>query len=98
MLESGFTPSTFPKTSSTAAAARGATRSPVVCPMGQTTGDLVDPRAAAAVLDVLGKVLGVKPDSSILEDKAKEIDAVTRQLHAEMPPGRDLDTDLHYIG
>ncbi len=43
-----------------------------VCLMGETHGQIIDAKAAEAVLSVLTKILGVKIDMTKLENKAKE--------------------------
>lgn len=67
------------------------------CLMGETSGYMVDPKAARAVLEALGNYLGQAFDMEDLEDKAREIDRIAQQLHeaeaATKEPG-----DLHYIG
>lgn len=67
------------------------------CLMGETNGYLVDPKAARAVLEALGKVLGRKLDLSGLQDTASELDRITAQLaQALASPARDGPE--HYIG
>ncbi len=67
------------------------------CLMGETSGYMVDPAAARAVLRVLGAVLGREIDMSDLEEKASEIDRITQQLHDAEVAAREPG-DLHYIG
>ncbi len=67
------------------------------CLMGETSGYMVDPQAAGAVLQVLGKLLGRDIDLSDIEDKAGEIDRITQQLHDAEAAAREPG-DLHYIG
>lgn len=67
------------------------------CLMGETNGYLVDPKAARAVLEALGKVLGRKLDLAGLQDTASELDRITSQLaNALATPNRDGPE--HYIG
>ncbi len=67
------------------------------CLMGETSGYMVDPQAAGAVLVVLGKLLGREIDLADIEDKAGEIDRITQQLHDAEQAAREPG-DLHYIG
>ncbi|HUS56751.1 MAG TPA: proteasome assembly chaperone family protein [Thermoplasmata archaeon] len=69
-----------------------------VCLMGETSGYFVDPKGAQAVLEVLAKILKIEIDFTELEDKAKQIDALTsklRESEAQPEPRRE---DLGYIG
>ncbi len=70
------------------------------CLMGETSGFIVDPKAARAVLNVLGKILGVKDlASDDLDDKAAQIDRIAKQLKdAEAAAVSADQADLHYIG
>lgn len=67
------------------------------CLMGETSGYMVDPAAARAVLGTVGRLIGREIDMEDLDDKAAEIDRIAQQLHeaevAAKEPG-----DLHYIG
>ncbi len=71
-----------------------------VCFMGETSGYFVDPKSARAVLEVLIQALGVEVDFSELEDKAKQIDAITARLReTEVKPEEPAGgRDLGYIG
>lgn len=68
------------------------------CLMGETNGYLVDPKAARAVLGVLGKVLGRAFDLDGLEDSAKELDRITAQLSEAMSSASGREGTEHYIG
>ena len=70
-----------------------------VCLMGETSGYLVDPKSARAVLEVISKSLGIQVDFAELENRAAQMDKLTQQLRdaerqAEAPGG----DDLRYIG
>lgn len=71
-----------------------------VCFMGETSGYFVDPKSARSVLEVLTKALGVEVDFAELENKAKQIDAITARLReqAEAAPEEPGKRDLGYIG
>ncbi|MFB6297933.1 MAG: proteasome assembly chaperone family protein [Salinirussus sp.] len=72
---------------------------PAACLMGETSGYLVDPKSAQAVLEVLQDVLGFEVDVSSLEDRADEMEEVVRKIQ-EMEGGTPAapDEDLRYIG
>lgn len=70
-----------------------------VCLMGETSGYFVDPKSAQAVLEVLVKILGIQLDFAELENRAKQIDAITSKLReVEAPPEQGGKEDLGYIG
>jgi len=69
-----------------------------VCLMGETSGYFVDPKSAQAVLSILAKALGIKVDLSELDEKAKQIEALTARLKdTEIAPEPKRE-DLGYIG
>jgi uncharacterized protein (TIGR00162 family) len=72
---------------------------PAACLMGETSGYLVDPKSAQAVLEVLQETLGFEVDFSSLEDRADEMEEVVRKIQ-EMEQGTPTppDEDLRYIG
>lgn len=70
-----------------------------ICLMGETSGYLVDPRSARALLEILDELFGLELDFSDLEDRAEQMDELTQQLrdlerHTEGPD----DDELQYIG
>ncbi|MFO8116061.1 MAG: proteasome assembly chaperone family protein [Halorubrum sp.] len=68
------------------------------CLMGETSGYLVDPKSARAVLEVLEAVLGFSVDYESLEDRAEEMEEVVGKIR-EMQDGPAVpDDDLRYIG
>ncbi len=72
---------------------------PAACLMGETSGYLVDPKSAQAVLEVLQETIGFEVDFSSLEDRADEMEDVVRKIQ-EMEQGTPTpsDEDLRYIG
>jgi hypothetical protein len=69
------------------------------CLMGETSGFLVDPKAARAVLDVLTRLVGIEGvDAGDLQDKAAELDRIASQLSEAEAAARSDRPDLHYIG
>ncbi|MFB6075337.1 MAG: proteasome assembly chaperone family protein [Haloarculaceae archaeon] len=72
---------------------------PAACLMGETSGYLVDPKSARAVLEVLTDVVGFEVDFASLEERADEMEDVVRKIQ-EMEQGTPTpsDEDLRYIG
>lgn len=70
------------------------------CLMGETSGYLVDPRSAQAVLEVLQSYLDFEVDFESLEDRAEEMEEVVGKLQ-EMEAQQSAaptEDDLRYIG
>jgi uncharacterized protein (TIGR00162 family) len=67
-----------------------------VCLMGETSGYLVDPRAASSLLAVLSALIGVEVDKSQLETRAAEMEQVIAKLTESERAGDD--EALRYIG
>ncbi|HMA04680.1 MAG TPA: proteasome assembly chaperone family protein [Methanomicrobiales archaeon] len=67
-----------------------------VCLMGETSGYLVDPRAASGLLTVLSALTGVEVDRSRLETRAAEMEQVIAKLTEGEKPGDD--EALRYFG
>ncbi|MES3160970.1 MAG: proteasome assembly chaperone family protein [Halorubrum sp.] len=68
------------------------------CLMGETSGYLVDPKSARAVLAVLESVLDFEVAYDSLEDRAEEMEEVVGKIR-EMQEGPAVpDDDLRYIG
>jgi uncharacterized protein (TIGR00162 family) len=79
---------------------------PAACLMGETSGYLVDPKSARAVLEVLQEVIGFEVGYDSLEDRAEEMEEVATKIR-EMEQGAGAgsastsapaDDDLRYIG
>jgi len=70
------------------------------CLMGETSGYLVDPKSAQAVLEVLQTVVGFEVDFSSLEDRADEMEEVVRKIQEmeQQNAPAPSDEDLRYIG
>ena len=66
-----------------------------VCLMGETSGYIVDPMAAASVLSVLSKLSGVAVDPTKLNDRAAEMEKVIESMVEGEKPKED---ELNYIG
>lgn len=68
------------------------------CLMGETSGYLVDPKSAQAILDVLGELLAFDVGYGSLADRAEEMEEVIAKMQ-EMEQGpTPTDDDLRYIG
>ncbi|GGL61572.1 proteasome assembly chaperone family protein [Halocalculus aciditolerans] len=71
----------------------------VACLMGETSGYLVDPKSAAAVLDVLETHLDFETDHDALDDRADEMEDVVEQMQQmEGQQQAPSEEDLRYIG
>ncbi|MFV9629584.1 MAG: proteasome assembly chaperone family protein [Methanosarcinales archaeon] len=72
------------------------------CLMGITSGYLVDPKSAQAVLDVLCEILDLEIDTQALEDRAKEMEKIIAKIveieQMQMQHEVGADEDLRYIG
>ncbi|MCF2165632.1 MULTISPECIES: proteasome assembly chaperone family protein [Halobacterium] len=68
------------------------------CLMGETSGYLVDPKAAKAVLAVLGARLDFEMDEEALDDRAEEMEEVVSRLQDMEETPSPGDEDLRYIG
>jgi hypothetical protein len=71
------------------------------CLMGETSGYLVDPKSAQAVLEVLQELLGIETDFASLEERAEEMEEVINRIQEmESQGSMDLpaDDDLRYFG
>jgi uncharacterized protein (TIGR00162 family) len=66
---------------------------PAVCLLGLTSGYLVDPKSAQAVLAVLCSALGLELDTQALRDRAEEMEKVVERLkemeQAQVPRVRE---------
>lgn len=70
------------------------------CLMGETSGYVVDPKSARAVLVVLEDVLGLDVDYTDLEERAERMEAFVRRLQEMQQEQVEVpgDEDLRYIG
>ncbi|PXF50583.1 MAG: proteasome assembly chaperone family protein [Candidatus Methanophagaceae archaeon] len=72
---------------------------PAVCLLGLTSGYLVDPKSAQAVLKILCQALDLEIDMQALEDRAQEMERVVERLkemeQAQIPKRRE--EELGYI-
>jgi len=70
-----------------------------VCLMGETSGYIVDPKSAQAVLEVLAKILNVTIKFDRLETKARDMDKIAQQLREMERKGSEKGhEELRYIG
>jgi uncharacterized protein (TIGR00162 family) len=72
---------------------------PGACLMGETSGYLVDPKSAKAVIETLQELIGFEVDFDSLDERADEMEEVVRKIQ-EMEQGTPAptDEDLRYIG
>ena len=72
---------------------------PAVCLLGLTSGYLVDPKSAQAVLEILCQALHLEIDMQALKDRAEEMERVVERLkemeQAQIP--RHREEELGYI-
>jgi uncharacterized protein (TIGR00162 family) len=72
------------------------------CLMGITSGYLVDPKSAQAVLGVLCKILDLHVDTQALEERAKDMERIIAKImemeQMQMQHEVGIDEDLRYIG
>jgi uncharacterized protein len=66
-----------------------------VCLMGETSGYIVDPMAAASVLAILSNLIGVPIDPTKLNDRASEMEKVIENL---VEGEQAKNEELSYIG
>ncbi|UPV73283.1 proteasome assembly chaperone family protein [Halorussus limi] len=70
------------------------------CLMGETSGYLVDPKSARAVLEVLEDVLGFEVNFDSLEERADDMEDVANKIQEmeNQQSGMATDENLRYIG
>ncbi len=71
---------------------------PAACLMGETSGYLVDPKSARAVLEVLQDVIGFEVGFESLEERADEMEEVVQKIQQMEQVQQATDDDLRYIG
>lgn len=68
------------------------------CLMGETSGYLVDPKSARAVLEALEEILGFEVGYDSLEDRAEEMEEVVTKIREIEQGTTPTEDDLRYIG
>ncbi|WP_290817711.1 proteasome assembly chaperone family protein [Halovivax sp.] len=71
------------------------------CLMGETSGYLVDPKSARAVLAVLEELVGFDVEYDSLDERAEEMEEVIgqiREMESQQAMDVPSDEDLRYIG
>jgi len=71
---------------------------PAACLMGETSGYLVDPKSARAVLESLGELVGFDVDYASLEERAEEMEEVMEKMQEMQAAQTPSEDDLRYIG
>jgi len=71
-----------------------------VCLMGETSGYLVDPKSATAVIEVLEELLGFGVDLARMDDRAEEMEEVVSKIQEMQGGSNEIpgDDELRYIG
>ncbi|MFB6119036.1 proteasome assembly chaperone family protein [Halosegnis sp.] len=70
----------------------------VACLMGETSGYLVDPKSAQAVLEALSRLLDFEVDYGSLSERADEMEEVMEKMQEMQATQSPADDDLRYIG
>ncbi|UPM43775.1 proteasome assembly chaperone family protein [Halocatena salina] len=68
------------------------------CLMGETSGYLVDPKSARAVLETLETILDFEVGYDSLEERAEEMEEVVTKIREMEQGAAPTDDDLRYIG
>ncbi|EMA45428.1 proteasome assembly chaperone family protein [Halococcus saccharolyticus] len=68
------------------------------CLMGETSGYLVDPKSARAVLEVLEAAIGFEVEFDSLEERADEMEEVVQKIQQMEGGQQATDDNLRYIG
>jgi uncharacterized protein (TIGR00162 family) len=68
------------------------------CLMGETSGYLVDPKSARAVLETLETVTGIEIGYDSLTERAEEMEAVVKRIRQMEQSATPSEEDLRYIG
>jgi uncharacterized protein (TIGR00162 family) len=68
------------------------------CLMGETSGYLVDPKSARAVLEVLQQAVDFEVGYDALEDRAEEMEEVVKRIRQMEQSAAPSEEDLRYIG
>ncbi len=74
---------------------------PAACLMGVTSGYMVDPKSASAVLDILMRMLKIEVSVEALDERAKEMEKVIAQIKEMQETAVQQwksDEDLRYFG
>ena len=67
-----------------------------ICLMGETSGYLVDPKSAHSLLQVLSNLLKLPVDTTMLEERAEEMERIVERLRESEE--MSSDDELRYIG
>jgi uncharacterized protein (TIGR00162 family) len=68
------------------------------CLMGETSGYLVDPKSARAVLETLEAATGIEIGYDSLAERAEEMEAVVKRIRQMEQSPTPSEEDLRYIG
>ncbi len=68
------------------------------CLMGETSGYLVDPKSARAVLEILEAAIGIEIGYDSLSERADEMEEVVKRIRQMEQGAAASEEDLRYIG
>ena len=69
-----------------------------VCLMGETSGYLVDPKSARAVLEVIEAAIGIEIGYDSLSERAEEMEEVIKRIRQMEQGATPSEEELRYIG
>jgi uncharacterized protein (TIGR00162 family) len=68
------------------------------CLMGETSGYLVDPKSARAVLEIIETAIPIDVDYASLSERAEEMEEVVKRIRQMEQGSAPSEEDLRYIG
>ncbi len=68
------------------------------CLMGETSGYLVDPKSARAVLEIIETAIGIEIGYDSLSERAEEMEDVVKRIRQMEQSAAPSEEDLRYIG
>jgi uncharacterized protein (TIGR00162 family) len=68
------------------------------CLMGETSGYLVDPKSARAVLEIIEAAISIEVDYASLSERAEEMEEVVKRIRQMEQSATASEEDLRYIG
>ncbi|MEF8778828.1 MAG: PAC2 family protein, partial [Natronomonas sp.] len=68
------------------------------CLMGETSGYLVDPKSARAVLEIIEAAIPIEVDYASLSERAEEMEEVVKRIRQMEQSAPASEEDLRYIG
>ena len=68
------------------------------CLMGETSGYLVDPKSARAILEIIETAIGIEIGYDSLSERAEEMEEVVKRIRQMEQSAAPSEEDLRYIG